>query len=150
MATDISTLQRQSIAKVEALFTRLDKEQRKGHTAHTSPDTYHYPTPIIYTTPVGNEAFIAKLSKKEAPQQVQAVAGNKLEGYAAKWNDASGQPFIDSYSDVTVPNSWTDCIRYLEQERKRIGRPALLPHLRDHKNQIGGVLHLSEDSQGVI
>jgi HK97 family phage prohead protease len=150
MATNLDQLYRQTVAKTEALFQRLDQEQRKAHIAHTSPDTYHYPTPIIYTTPVGNEAFIAKLSKKEAPQQVQAVAGNKLEGYAAKWNDATGNPYIDSYNDVTVAGSWVECIRYWEQERKKIGRSMLIPHLRDHKPQIGGVKYLAEDSQGVI
>ena len=146
MATDISTLQRQSIAKVEALFANLDAQQRKAQSSTYTPPT---PTPSYNPYP-GIEKFVAKLDKKAAPSQVEAISGNRIEGYCAKWSDASGQPFIDSYNDVTVPNSWTDCIRYWEQERKKIGRPALIPHLRDHKSQVGGVLHLAEDSQGVI
>jgi HK97 family phage prohead protease len=146
MAMTLDELRQQAIPKIEALFERLAVEQNsKTYTPQITP-----PPTFNYRTPVGTEAFIAKLDKKEAPQQVQAVAGNKLEGYAARWNDATGNPYVDTYDDVTVPNSWSDCIRYWEAERKKIGRPALMPHLRDHKNQIGGVLHLSEDSQGVI
>lgn len=155
MVISLDQLRQQTIPKMEAIFARLDTQQHKLQANIYTPDTYHYPTPTFYRIPLdrrplNTETLVAKLSKKDAPQAVEAVRGNKLEGYAARWNDASGQPYIDSYGDITVPNSWTESIAYWERERKRIGRAMLMPHLRDHKNQIGGVKYLAEDSQGVI
>lgn len=46
--------------------------------------------------------------------------------------------------------SWSESIKHWNYLRKQTGRPHLIPHLRDHKHQIGGVLHLSEDSHGII
>jgi HK97 family phage prohead protease len=111
------------------------------------------------------DAFIDQLSRTFAPVSsastiatkdtripTQAVAGDRLEGYCAMWKGSDGHAFIDSYGDETVSGSWQKCIAHWNEERRATGRSHLVPHLYNHSRdeQIGGVLHLAEDSQGVI
>ena len=65
MATaNLDQLQRQTIAKIEALFTRLDTNNAKQAPTDTHLQHQH---PSITTYTAGHDAFIAKLDKKEAP-----------------------------------------------------------------------------------
>ena len=137
---------RQIASRLENVFAELDREARLQPPSISYPNTPTHKTPPSLT----HEQLLASMSKKASPTPVQALSGNRLEGYCAVWLDDKRQPYIDSYGDMTVPNSWKDSIAYYEQERRATGRPHLIPHMRDHKTQIGGVLHLAEDSKGVI
>jgi Caudovirus prohead serine protease len=138
---------RQIAARLEDMFAGYDRQMKLQPPSISYPQA---PTRQTLPTSVSHEQLLAAMSKKASPTPVQALSGNKLEGYCAVWLDDKGKPYIDSYDDMTVPNSWKDCIAYWQQERRATNRPHLIPHMRDHQTQIGGVLHLAEDSKGVI
>lgn len=168
MATSLDQLRQQTIPKMEALFQRLDQEQRKMQSSTytppftTTPQNRYRGNPDGFPTtadfeyrrsPTDNKTPAVKVSPATMDVPSPEVSkGNTLTGYATVWYNQDGREYIDTYQDWVAPGSWLDTIRERYEEKRIRGRDWLLPYLWQHRPQdiIGKVVHLEEDRKGVF